>query len=69
MAITINSAPRVFKLEDETLDDPNPNLSVQEVRKLYSAKHPELTNANVSGPVMENDKAVYTFGASVGKKG
>ena len=65
---------RVFKLTSETgadivLDDPNPSLTPSEVMKLYSGSYPELTNSTISGPVIEEDQSVYTFGKSVGKKG
>ncbi len=65
---------RVFKLTSETgaeivLDDPNPSLTPGEVMKLYSGTYPALTNSNVSGPVIEDDKSVYQFSTIVGTKG
>jgi len=69
MALTVTSAKRIFKFDDKELDDPNSNLSIEEVKKFYAGKYPELTNASISGPKMENDKAVYTLGVSIGKKG
>lgn len=65
---------RVFKLTSETgadiiIDDPNPSLTPGEVMKLMSGTYPALTNANVSGPVIEDDQSVYQFSNSVGTKG
>ena len=73
MALNVTTAKRqfIFKKDgdDIKLEDPNPELSIEEVKKLYSGKHPELTNATISGPMMQDDSAVYNFSTSVGKKG
>jgi len=73
MALEITSQKRVFEIthegEDLELSDPNPQMSVEEVKKFYAGKYPELTNASVSGPKMKNDSAVYSMSGNVGKKG
>lgn len=69
MALTTTKFPRVFKTKNETLPDPNPMLSPEEVMLYYSNQYPELTTANVFGPKIENDKAVYEFKTTVGTKG
>jgi len=51
------------------LDDPNPNLSIQEVLKFYSGKYPQITNASVEGPKIKDDQAIYSFNSKIGKKG
>ncbi len=64
---------RVFKFkknkEITELNDPNPELSPEQVLTFYSSSHPELTTATIDGPKIENDKAVYEFTATVGTKG
>ena len=69
MALNTLKFPRVFKKKDETLPDPNPMLSPEEVMAYYSNQYPELTTSNVFGPKIENDKAVYEFKSTVGTKG
>ena len=51
------------------LDDPDGNLSPNEVMDFYSRVYPELTTASVNGPVFEEDKAVYEFKTTIGTKG
>lgn len=73
MALQISEQLRVFKFthegEDMELSDPNPQFSVEEVKKFYAGKYPELTNASIDGPKIENDKSVYTLSSAIGKKG
>lgn len=71
MALQITGLKRVFKLSDKKteLTDPNPNMSIEEVQKFYSGKYPELTNATINGPKVIEDKAEYSFTATVGTKG
>ncbi|MBL4953434.1 PRTRC system protein C, partial [Neobacillus sp. YIM B02564] len=42
---------------------------VDEVRDIYSATFPELTNATVEGPEDKGDKLVYKFVKTAGAKG
>lgn len=60
-----------FKREGKTvtLQDPNPELTSDEVMSFYSNQYPELTTSTVSGPKVEDGKAVYGFQTTVGTKG
>ncbi len=71
MALKITNLTRVFKIKDKKIElaDPNPNMTDEDVKKFYSGKHPELTNATINGPVIEGETAVYTFTTTVGTKG
>lgn len=69
MALNVKVFPRVFKHKDLLLDDPNPNLSPEEVMAYYSNQYPELTTSNVFGPKIENEQAIYEFKTTVGTKG
>lgn len=63
----------MFKLkkngETLKLDDPNPEMAVNDVMDFYSMTYPELTTATPHGPVMEDDCAVYEFKTTIGTKG
>lgn len=63
----------MFKLrkngETLRLDDPNPEMAVNDVMDFYSMTYPELTTATPHGPVMEDDCAVYEFKTTIGTKG
>lgn len=73
MALQITNLKRQFTYKKDgkeiPLSDPNPLLSAEEVLKFYSATYPELTNSYVDGPVVVNDKAVYTMKVNAGKLG
>ena len=73
MALEIKGLKRVFKLkkngETLRLDDPNPEMTVNDVMDYYSMTYPELTTATPHGPVMEDDCAVYEFKTTIGTKG
>ena len=73
MALEINALKRVFQLKRGSntleLDDPDSNLSLNEVMDFYSMNYPELTTATVQGPEIENDRAVYQFKTTIGVKG
>lgn len=73
MALEIKGLKRVFKLrrngETLKLDDPNPEMAVNDVMDFYSMTYPELTTATTHGPMMENDNAVYEFKTTIGTKG
>lgn len=73
MAFQVKSAKRQFIFEkdgkDINLPDPHKNMSVQEVINHYSSTHPELITANVQGPKMEGETAVYRFTTVLGTKG
>lgn len=67
--LKIQSLTRVFTYNGVQLPDPNPELSVEEVRDMYVATYPELATAAVEGPSPVNDKMQYTFTRAVGVKG
>jgi PRTRC genetic system protein C len=69
MALEKKELERKFKFGEVELTDPNRSLSVSQVQDFYANQYPGITNANVNGPVIENDKLVYSFDENVGKKG
>lgn len=69
MALQISTYKRVFKHGNNTLADPNPDMTPEQVMCFYSNQYPELTTSNVHGPKIEGDEAVYTFKTTVGTKG
>ena len=47
MALNITGLKRVFKYGNRTLDDPNKNMTPDEVMAFYAGTYPELTTSNV----------------------
>jgi PRTRC genetic system protein C len=60
---------REFVYNGTKLADPNPTASLDQVRDILSATHPELANAAIDGPTVTNGRQVFTFVKSVGTKG
>ncbi|MEO8383637.1 MAG: PRTRC system protein C [Betaproteobacteria bacterium] len=61
---------RVFLYENRTLNDPDSNLSPEEVRDIYAATYPELATAVIDGPEAgEGGEQEYAFRRAAGTKG
>lgn len=60
--------PRIFVYDGREFDDPNPNLSVDEVRQHMASYFPELSNAETKQSKREEDDIVE-FKRRVGTKG
>jgi PRTRC genetic system protein C len=69
MAITTNTLERGFLYNGVSLPDPGSNLTVEEVRDVYSAAYPEILTSSIEGPEKKGDKLVYTFRKAAGGKG
>ena len=69
MALSVSHMARVFCFNGVRLPDPNPAMSVEEVKALYAAQYPELATAIVNGPEAVGDKMRYTFDRAIGSKG
>lgn len=69
MPITVSKMTRWFQFNGIRLPDPNPSMTVDEVKALYAAQYPELATAVVNGPEAVGDKMRYTFERAIGSKG
>jgi PRTRC genetic system protein C len=65
----VTELKRVFKHGDNILEDPNREMSSDDVLEFYGNQFTELTNAHVTGPTVIEDKLQYEFSTSVGTKG
>ncbi len=69
MSIKILQMTRLFVFGGARLPDPNPAMSVEDVRAFYAAQFPEIATAAVAGPEAVGDKMRYTFERAIGSKG
>jgi|TARA_R110000803_G_scaffold122465_1_gene190452 PRTRC genetic system protein C len=69
MSLEAKTLKRVFKYGKLTLSDPDPIMEAKDVMQFYSGQYPELTNASLEGPSIENDEIMFEFGKTVGVKG
>lgn len=60
--------PRLFIYDGREFPDPDPKLSVEEIRKQLSEFFPELTNAETREE-KRGDDTVYVFTRRIGTKG
>lgn len=59
---------RIFSYDERTFEDPDPNMTVDEVRQSLAAFFPELYNATVKQKT-EGEDVIHTFTKRVGTKG
>jgi PRTRC genetic system protein C len=67
--MTIETMNREFRYDQLRLPDPNPRLSVDEVRTAFSATYPEIATATLTGPEAVGNKLVYHFTKAIEIRG
>ena len=65
----IHPLSRVFEFNGVRLPDPDPKLSVEDVRTLYAQQFPDIATAAITGPEAVGDKLRYQFTRAIGSKG
>lgn len=65
----IQTLTREFRYNSVVLADPNPALTLVQVRDFFANVYPEITSADIEGPVQTGAKEIYTFRRAVGTKG
>lgn len=69
MAKKTDNLERSFAFNGMTLQDPDASMTTTQVRDFYAGQYPELNNAGIKGPKLENGKNVYSFSIQTGTKG
>ena len=60
---------RSFTYNGVKLPDPDPRITPEEVKTIYSHQYPELATAAVTGPEIVEDHLRYSFVRAIGTKG
>jgi len=60
---------REFSFNGVKLPDPNPAMTVEDVRGVLAMQYPEIATAVVTGPEPVGDTMKYTFERAIGSKG
>ncbi len=60
---------RFFTYLGMNLPDPNPRLTVEDVRAFYATQFPEIVTAAITGPEVVGDRLLYRLVKSIGTKG
>jgi PRTRC genetic system protein C len=72
MAITTlktSSLPRGFVFNGSRVPDPDPQMSVDQVRDLLTPSHPEIATATMTGPEDTGTSLRYSCSRAIGSKG
>lgn len=74
MALVINALPRKFEIKIGTqtinVNDPNSDLTPDEVKDMLVHQYPELVSGTVIGPKLTAEHQIFTMSAGkVGVKG
>jgi PRTRC genetic system protein C len=70
MSATTDYVRREFSFNGQSLGDPAPSQSPEQVRQLLTAQFPALTNASIEGPTSQASGVQhYRFATRVGTKG
>lgn len=69
MTLKTTLLPREFVYNGAKIPDPNPDMTVEQVRDLLTAAYPEISTAAVSGPEDAGRCLRYTFTRAIGSKG
>lgn len=75
MTLIVKPLERVFKFTPDgakkelTLTDPGITLTPKEVLDHYANMYPEITNAKITGPILEKEQYVYKINTEKGQHG
>ncbi len=59
---------REFSFQGVKLPDPQPQMSIEDVRGILAMQYPEIATAAISGPEAVGDTLRYTFERAIGSK-
>lgn len=69
MTTTLATVNRIFNYMGMMLDDPDPRMSLDEVKQHYSLSYPGMLNAVVDGGEFDGENMVYQVTRATGTKG
>jgi PRTRC genetic system protein C len=72
MAITTlktSALPREFVFNGLRIPDPDPQMSVDQVRDLLTPSYPEIATRTMTGPEDTGTSLRYSFSRAIGSKG
>jgi PRTRC genetic system protein C len=67
--LKISSLPREFVFNGSRIPDPDPQMSIDQVRDLLSPSYPEIATATLTGPEDTGTSLRYSFSRAIGSKG
>jgi PRTRC genetic system protein C len=67
--LKVSALPREFFYNGTKIPDPNPNMSIEQVREMLTPQFPELATAAIKGPEDAGTAQRITFVRAIGEKG
>jgi PRTRC genetic system protein C len=64
-----SSLPREFVFNSSRIPDPDPEMSIDQVRDLLTPSYPEIATATMTGPEDTGTSLRYSFSRAIGSKG
>jgi PRTRC genetic system protein C len=64
-----SSLPREFVFNGARIPDPDPQMSIDQVRDLLTPSYPEIATATMTGPEDTGTSLCYSFFRAIGSKG
>jgi PRTRC genetic system protein C len=64
-----STLPREFVFNGSRIPDPDPQMSIDQVRDLLTPSYPEIATATVTGPEDMGTCLRYSFSRAIGSKG
>ncbi|HYK37794.1 PRTRC system protein C [Alloacidobacterium sp.] len=64
-----SSLPREFVFNGTRIPDPDPWMSIEQVRDLLTPSYPDIATATMTGPEDTGTSLRYTFARAIGSKG
>jgi PRTRC genetic system protein C len=64
-----STLPREFVFNGSRIPDPDPQMSIEQIRELLTPSYPEIATATVTGPEDTGTSLRYSFSRAIGSKG
>ena len=64
-----STLPREFVFNGSRIPDPDPQMSIDQVRDLLTPSYPEIATATMTGPEDTGTSLRYSFSRAIGSKG
>jgi PRTRC genetic system protein C len=68
-ALKTSTLPREFVFNGSRIPDPNPQMSIDQIRDLLTPSYPEIATATMAGPEDTGTSLRYSFSRAIGSKG
>ena len=69
ITLKTSTLPREFVFNGSRIPDPDPQMSIDQIRDLLTPSYPEIATATMTGPEDTGMNLRYSFSRAIGSKG